>query len=195
MFAIFIYFNHDSRFGFMLCWGTLCFMPLVHTLQNLYLVRNRGLKALASPSSSSNILMAMYLLLGNLMTFVNYDSDTQRHRVRQSRGKCLVWGRPATFLRAPFKTSNGQKHVSLLSTCGYNRLSRHFHYLPDIINLVLYCSPAGFAHILPHFYFIYLTILLLDRTYRIDERCRSKYGVVWDQYCHLVPYRLIPYIW
>ena len=32
-----------DRFGFMLCWGTLCFMPLVHTLQNLFLVRHRGL--------------------------------------------------------------------------------------------------------------------------------------------------------
>lgn len=28
-----------DRLGFMMCWGPICFMPLVHTLQNLFMVR------------------------------------------------------------------------------------------------------------------------------------------------------------
>jgi 7-dehydrocholesterol reductase len=177
-----------DRLGFMMCWGPVCFMPLVHTLQNLYLVSHNGL-GLSGPAAVA------YLVAGNLMTYVNYEADTQRHRVRASGGKCLVWGRRATAIRATYTTNDGNVHTSLLSTCGYQRLSRHFHYLPDIVNLFLYCSPAGFAHVLPHLYFIYLTALLLDRTYRIDARCHAKYGRAWEAYVKQVPYRLIPGVW
>ena len=77
----------------------------------------------------------------------------------------------------------------------YNGLARHFHYLPDIVNLALYCAPAGFSHLLPHTYFLYLTALLLDRTGRIDRRCRDKYGDAWTRYCAMVPHKLIPGVW
>lgn len=77
------------------------------------------------------------------MTYINYEADTQRHRVRASDGKCTVWGKPATFIRATYTTADGKTHKALLSTCGYQGLARHFHYAPDIVNLFLYCSPAG----------------------------------------------------
>merc|ERR1711871_860438 len=115
-------------------------------------------------------LALVYLLLGNAMTLLNYDADTQRHRIRSCDADCKVWGKQAEVLRASYTTSDGFEHSALLSVCGYQGLSRHFHYLPDIINLFLYCSPAGFMRVLPHLYFIYLTILLVDRTYRIDQR-------------------------
>ena len=99
------------------------------------------------------------------------------------------------MIRASFTTADGKRHSAILSACGYQALSRHFHYLPDIINLFLYCSPAGFSRVLPHLYFMYLTALLLDRTYRIDARCRAKYGKQWEAYCKLVPWRLIPKVW
>ena len=143
----------------------------------------------------SDEVAVLYLLLGNTMTYLNYDSDTQRHRVREADGKCTVWGRPAAVIRAKYMTADGQQHNSILSCSGYQGLSRHFHYLPDIVNLFLYCSPAGFTHVLPHLYFIYLTVLLLDRTFRIDERCAAKYGKYWEQYRARVPYRLIPGVW
>ena len=177
-----------DRYGFMMCWGPLCFMPLVHTLQNLYLVGHVGLQM--SPG-----LAATYLVLGNTMTLLNYDADTQRHRIRAASGKCIVWGKPAKVIRASFTTADGKRHSAILSACGYQALSRHFHYLPDIINLFLYCSPAGFTRVLPFLYFIYLTSLLVDRTYRIDARCHAKYGKDWERYVALVKHRLIPGVW
>ena len=42
---------------------------------------------------------------------------------------------------------------------------------------------------------LYLTALLVDRTYRIDLRCAAKYGAAWERYCALVPHRLIPGVW
>ena len=106
-----------------------------------------------------------------------------------------LWGKPAKVIRASFTTADGKRHSAILSACGYQALSRHFHYLPDIINLFLYCSPAGFTRVLPFLYFIYLTSLLVDRTYRIDARCHAKYGKDWERYVALVKHRLIPGVW
>ena len=69
----------------------------------------------------------MYLVIGNTMTYLNWDSDTQRHRVRETHGDTIVWGRPATYIEATYTTADGKVHRSLLSTCGYNGLVRHFH--------------------------------------------------------------------
>merc|ERR1711991_295697 len=181
-----------DRFGFMLCWGTLVFMPCIHTLQNCFMVHNH--------THMTSTTMYIYFILGNLMTYLNYDSDTQRHTIRKAVGSfgsssIRIWGKPVKYIVAKYKTNDGNEHTSILSISGYNGIARHFHYLPDIINLFLYCSPAGFNCMLPYMYFIYLTILLLDRTYRIDERCLKKYGKYWESYCGKVRYRLIPKVW
>jgi 7-dehydrocholesterol reductase len=177
-----------DRMGFMLTWGTLCFMPFIHTLQNLHLVNHTGLYF----SKSSALLLFAW---GTLCTWLNYDSDTQRHRVRQSDGKCLVWGKVPRIIRAKYTTADGRERDNILLASGWNGLSRHFHYLPDILNLVNYCVPAGFSRLLPWTYCIYLTILLVDRTWRIDEKCLAKYGKFYEDYMKLVPRRLIPGLW
>jgi len=51
------------------------------------------------------------------------------------------------------------------------------------------------SHILPYFYVIYFTILLIHREARDEKQCRAKYGLAWDTYCRRVPYRIIPYIY
>jgi protein-S-isoprenylcysteine O-methyltransferase Ste14 len=48
--------------------------------------------------------------------------------------------------------------------------------------------------ILPGFYFLFLTGLLVDRAYRDDARCADKYGKYWKQYCAKVPNLLLPKI-
>ena len=55
--------------------------------------------------------------------------------------------------------------------------------------------PAGFNHILPYFYVIYFTLLLVHREARDERQCRKKYGVAWDRYCQRVPYRILPYVY
>ena len=157
-----------KRFGFMLCWGTIAFMPLVHNLQTLHLVRGSGLLPLSWAAA------ATWITFGIAMIALNYDADTQRHRVRALNGKCLVWGRPARVFRARYRDATGAIHCNLLLACGYHGIVRHFHYAPDIVLLLLYCAPAGFTRVLPFTYFVYLTALLLDRCQRIDRRCRAK---------------------
>jgi 7-dehydrocholesterol reductase len=169
----------------MLFWGTLVFMPLVHNLQTLYLVLAPGLQL--------GWLAFIWVLFGIAMICINYDADVQRHTVRAKQGKCLVWGRPARCIPANFTDAQGKIHETFLLCCGYYKVARHFHYLPDIILLLLYCAPCGPPSTpLPYLYFWYLTALLLDRCDRIDRRCATKYGAAWTAYVTAVPYKLIP---
>ena len=73
-------------------------------------------------------------------------------------------------------------------------LSRHFNYVGDLLLSLAMCLSCGWTHILPYFYIIYMTILLVQRIGRDDERCRGKYGKYWDQYCNVVRYKLIPFV-
>ncbi len=42
------------------------------------------------------------------------------------------------------------------------------------------------------FYVTFLSILLLHRGFRDDEKCKAKYGVYWDEYRALVPWKVLP---
>ena len=48
---------------------------------------------------------------------------------------------------------------------------------------------------LAYFYFVFLCMLLFDRARRDCNRNKSKYGKYWDEYCKLVPYKIIPYVY
>ena len=48
--------------------------------------------------------------------------------------------------------------------------------------------------IMGYTYSIFLTILLVDRAYRDDLRCASKYNTYWEQYRKLVPYKILPFV-
>ena len=177
-----------DRLGFMLAWGPVCFMPLVHNLQTLHLVSGSTALRLSWPAA------AAWVALGAVLVALNYDADTQRHRVRALGGKTSVWGRPATYIRAAYTDAAGGRHENLLLTCGYAGVVRHFHYVPDILLLALYCGPSGlpWERPLAWSYFFYLTGLLVDRCQRIDARCEAKYGDAWRAYVAKVPFKLVP---
>ncbi|XP_014302201.1 delta(14)-sterol reductase isoform X2 [Myotis lucifugus] len=54
---------------------------------------------------------------------------------------------------------------------------------------------AGVSHLLPYFYLLYFTALLVHREARDEQQCLQKYGLAWREYCRRVPYRIVPYIY
>jgi 7-dehydrocholesterol reductase len=127
------------------------------------------------------------------MVFFNFDSDNQRYVFRKFKGHCYLWGREPDYIVAEYKTSSGETRESLLLLDGYWAISRHFHYLPEILAALSWGLPAlNTALVGPYFYVIFLTILLTDRAFRDDDRCKKKYGKDWDLYCAYVPYKIIP---
>jgi 7-dehydrocholesterol reductase len=185
------YFNsldimHD-RFGFYICWGVLGWLPTVYTLVGLYLVQH--------PIEMHPLAAIGNVVLGLGAIWINYEADVQRQRVRATNGATTIWGRKPELIRAEYSTGDGQKHQSILLVSGWWRVARHFHYVPEITLSLAWALPAGFGNILPYFYVVYLTILLVDRAGRDDLRCAQKYGSYWDEYKKRVPSKIIPGIY
>uniref|UniRef100_A0A915J3N5 7-dehydrocholesterol reductase n=1 Tax=Romanomermis culicivorax TaxID=13658 RepID=A0A915J3N5_ROMCU len=175
---------HD-RAGFYLCWGVLVWLPSVHTSHSAFLI--------GQVQNFDRAYAAVIFLIGLICIFLNYDCDRQRQQFRASRGRQKIWGKDPLFIEAKYKTESGEIKTNLLLASGWWGVSRHFHYLPELLASFCWtCLPVGFGIFLPHFYVMYLTILLVDRACRDDARCRSKYGKFWDQYCYHVPYKMIP---
>ena len=179
---------HD-HFGFYLAWGDLTWLPFMYTIQCFYLVYN--------PVSMPFMASVAVAVLGISGYFIFRSVNSQKDDFRKdmkSKGESMIWGAPAQYIPATYFTTDGKLHRSPLLVSGWWGISRHFNYVGDLMGSLAYCLPCGFSHLLPYFYIIYMTILLVHRVYRDDVRCREKYGKFWDRYCDTVPYRIIPYV-
>ena len=174
---------HD-RFGYYIFWGVSVWIPAFYTLTGLWLVRH--------PIELSGPVFMGTLALGLLSIYINYEADAQRHLVRQANGKCLVWNKKPNTILATYKTADGVLHQSILLTSGWWGVSRHFHYVPELLLTLSWSVPAEDQSLIPYLYIIYLTVLLVHRSGRDEIRCREKYGVFWDEYCRRVPFKIIP---
>lgn len=177
---------HD-RAGFMICWGCLVWVPCIYTSPTLYLVNN--------PNHLGTGLATIIFVLGSLSILINYLADRQRQQVRAKNGACKVWGSQPGLIHANYQTQSGETKQTVLLTSGWWGLSRHFHYIPELMGAFFWTVPALFTHFLPYFYFFFLTILLVDRAFRHDQRCALKYKEHWNEYCEKVPYKIIPYVY
>ncbi|CAN1804268.1 7-dehydrocholesterol reductase [Linum perenne] len=177
---------HD-RAGFYICWGCLVWVPSIYTSPGMYLVNH---------SVDLGSQLAIFILAaGVLCIYINYDCDRQRQEFRRTNGRCSIWGKAPSKIVASYTTATGETKSSLLLTSGWWGLARHFHYVPEILASFFWSVPALFNHFIAYFYVIYLTILLVDRATRDDDRCRSKYGKHWKIYCDKVRYRILPGIY
>lgn len=113
---------------------------------------------------------------------------------RRSAGKQKIWGKPPGMIKAKYMTGKGDVKESILLTTGWWGMARHFHYLPEILAAFSWSVSSGFNSPMAFVYVAFLSALLADRAYRDDIRCKAKYGVYWEKYCSIVPYKVLPYI-
>ncbi|XP_053315584.1 delta(14)-sterol reductase LBR isoform X2 [Spea bombifrons] len=167
---------HDG-FGFMLAFGNLVWVPFVYSLQAFYLVNH--------PMDVSWPMATAIVALNMLGYFIFFSANNQKYAFRKSPDD------PKLAYLKTILTLSGKK----LLVSGWWGFVRHPNYLGDLIMAWTWCLPCGFTHILPYFYGIFLTGLLIHREIRDETLCRMKYGPDWDKYCERVPYRIIPYIY
>jgi 7-dehydrocholesterol reductase len=122
-------------------------------------------------------------------------ANRQRLNVRDTDGHTTVWGKSPVCIRAMYRDKNGVQHENILLASGFWGVSRHFHYTGEILGALCWSCTTGFTYLMPFFYVIYLSILLFHRAYRDDVRCSKKYKSYWEDYKHLVPYKIIPGIY
>jgi 7-dehydrocholesterol reductase len=176
---------HD-RAGFYICWGCLVWVPSIYTSPSLYLVNH--------PNDLSTSFALFCFLGGAAAIFINYQADRQRQILRATNGKCQIWGKEPKFSIVSYMT-RGERKENLLLQSGWWGISRHFHYVPEIMGAFFWTLPALFDNFLPYFYVVFLTILLFDRSVRDDKRCLDKYGEGWKKHSQKIKYKIIPLVW
>ncbi|PXF48944.1 7-dehydrocholesterol reductase [Gracilariopsis chorda] len=185
------YFNsvdiiHD-RFGFYIFWGCSAFLPSIYTLTSYYLTMH--------PMQWGVLPTAAMLATGLLAVACNFWADYQRQVFRASEGRCTVWGKRARMIEASYVTGDGKRRRSLLLASGWWGVSRHINYVFEICVALCWSVPAGASALMPYVYVLFLSVLLTDRAYRDEQRCAAKYGRYYEQYCTLVPYRMLPFVY
>ena len=201
--------QHD-RAGYYICWGCLVWVPSMYTIHTNFMVKN--------PVNLSAPMFCVVVFLGIFCIWCNYDCDKQRQQFRETNGNTKIWGRDPAYIKAYYKTADGETRHNLLLADGWWGLSRHFHYIPEIAASFIWCVPFAFDSFVPYFYprmsifililcslstfltiflfcfyiIVYLTALLVDRAWRDDARCAAKYTSDWDEYCKKVPSKIIP---
>ncbi|KAG2467633.1 LBR protein, partial [Polypterus senegalus] len=167
---------HDG-FGYMLAFGDLVWVPFVYSLQAYYLVSH--------PNQLSWLFGAIIIILNGIGYLIFRKANSQKNLFRRNPHDSRV---------AHLKTISTATGKSLLVS-GMWGFVRHPNYLGDIIMAFAWSLPCGFSHILPYFYVLYFTCLLIHREARDEHQCRKKYGSAWDEYCRQVRYRIIPGIY
>uniref|UniRef100_A0A2K6MY37 Delta(14)-sterol reductase LBR n=1 Tax=Rhinopithecus bieti TaxID=61621 RepID=A0A2K6MY37_RHIBE len=160
---------HDG-FGFMLAFGDLVWVPFIYSFQAFYLVSH--------PNEVSWPMASLIIVLKLCGYVIFRGANSQKMHSGKSQFKTV-------------HTSTG-KHLLVSGWWGF---VRHPNYLGDLIMALAWSLPCGFNHILPYFYVIYFTMLLVHREARDEYHCKKKYGVAWEKYCQRVPYRIFPYIY
>uniref|UniRef100_A0A8C7JHD4 Delta(14)-sterol reductase TM7SF2 n=1 Tax=Oncorhynchus kisutch TaxID=8019 RepID=A0A8C7JHD4_ONCKI len=167
---------HDG-FGFMLVFGDLAWVPFTYSLQAAFLV--------VHPQSLSPLGATAIVTLNGAGYYIFRKSNSQKNQFRRDPTH------PSVANLETIATATGKR----LLVSGWWGLVRHPNYLGDLLMALAWSLPCGFNHLLPYFYVVYFTVLLIHREARDERHCRAKYGLAWDSYCRHVPYRIFPYIY
>ena len=176
-----------DRAGYYICWGCIVFVPSLYTYSSFYFVAN--------PPVISSSGGCLCLFLGLTSIAFNYRVDWEKQHFRSTNGRCDIWLRQAKFIKAQYAPLNGKPKISLLLTSGFWGFARHMNYVFELLLALSWCLPGLGLGVWPFLYFFFLTILLVHRVFRDEEKCSAKYGKYWEEYCKAVPYRLIPGIY
>jgi 7-dehydrocholesterol reductase len=179
--------SHD-HFGWVLAFGDTVWLPFMYTLQSVYLTNNYV--------EISSLSFWLILILGLVGYTVFRLANYQKNLFRQNDPtKIKMFGRTPVYIECRYATKDGINHRSTLLISGLWGVSRHMNYTGDLLLSLAYCLACGFNSIVPYFYVVYMTILLVTRCWRDETRCQHKYGKDWETYCKIVPYRFIPYVY
>lgn len=184
-----------EKFGWMLIFWNLAGVPYLYCFQSLYILKNPHLQI-------SNLTFIILLLVLFTSYYIWDTSQSQRNRFRAIRNGSYIkrW----TFPQLPWGTLENPKYIkteagSELLIDGWWKYARKIHYTCDVVMTIVWamsCSDTTFSKmgVLPFFYPIFFTGMIIHRYNRDVERCKRKYKKDWNKYCEIVPYAFIPYV-
>jgi len=165
-----------ERFGWLLTYGDLAWVPMTYCAQAFYLIDH---------VHDLPLWAGVLILAFNFAGFYLFRAtNMQKDRFRRDPDTCVIWGRPAEYL----DTERGSK----LLVSGFWGWARHVNYLGDEMMALAWSLPCLFGSLVPYFYPLWFGLLLVMRERRDDRWCAKKYGADWDRYRQRVPYRIVP---
>ncbi|KAF9931759.1 erg24, C-14 sterol reductase [Mortierella alpina] len=165
-------------FGFMLANGLLTWLPMNYSLQARFLAAYPVDMSLAH----GLVVIATQCVGYYIFRSANGQKDNfRRYGAAAPQNKGLKY----------METASGSK----LLISGWWGTARHINYFGDWLMALAWSLPCGLASPIPYFYPIYFAVLLIHREFRDEEKCHKKYGKDWDNYCEIVRWRIIPYIY
>ncbi|XP_027973674.1 delta(14)-sterol reductase isoform X1 [Eumetopias jubatus] len=168
--------THDG-FGFMLAFGDLAWVPFTYSLQAQFLLHH--------PQPLGLPMASVICLINAVGYYIFRGANSQKNTFRKNPSDPRVAGLET------IPTATGRQ----LLVSGWWGVVRHPNYLGDLIMALAWSLPCGVSHLLPYFYLLYFTSLLVHREARDEQQCLRKYGLAWHEYCRRVPYRILPYVY
>jgi len=165
-------------FGWMLCWGSLVYVPFFYPLAAVWLAEH----PYVLPSWAVLVLLAT----GLVGYFIFRQSNIQKHRFRKNP-ETRIWGRAPDYIQ----TQRGTK----LLTSGWWGVASHANYLGDLLLSFAMCAVVGWQTVFGYSYFLAFVPLLVHRDWRDDKHCARKYADDWKLYRKKVRWHIVPGIY
>lgn len=163
-----------ENFGWMLVWGDYAVVPFFYCICGWYLVGN------LAPIPTYEVTALVVLFAVGFWLFRG--SNEQKHRYKENP-TAKIWGRTP-------ETVGGRLLVS-----GFWGIGRKLNYTGELMIYFSWTITTGFGSVVPYLLPLWLVSLFSHRAWRDEQRCRQKYGEVWDAYCARARFRMIPFIY
>ncbi|XP_061407400.1 delta(14)-sterol reductase TM7SF2-like isoform X1 [Lethenteron reissneri] len=160
--------------GFLLLFIDLAWTPLVCSLPAAYLVQ----QPLQLPLYHSASLALLYGLGLYIYCRASAERRAFQHKPSLTR----------SFRKESIPTATGKR----LLVSGWWGVLRHPDTLGQLLMTVAWTLPCGVHAALPWVQAVYVCGALLVRGVHTEQACVRRYGAAWAEYCHRVPYRLLP---
>ncbi|VEL37602.1 unnamed protein product [Protopolystoma xenopodis] len=161
----------------------LVVIPFVYSLTLAWMADKPHLGRLPGRITGCNYVA---LGLGSIIFLIGYfihrASTRQKDLIRRDPHH------PSLSGMAMISTSSGKR----LLAGGWWGKVRHPNYLGNLLMAYSTVIITGCCRsFVPWIYPVAQTILLIHRIWRVENSCEEKHMYAWENYCHLVPYRLI----
>lgn len=163
-----------ERFGFMLVWGDLVYVPFLYSLPCWWLVDQ------TAPFATWQWVALSAAFFACLWMF--REANWQKERYKRAPA-APIWGKEPELVGGRLLAS------------GWWGLGRKLNYTGEIGVYICFALTTGFEHPWPYLLPLSLVVLLAQRAARDDRRCSEKYGPLWKEYCERVRFRMVPFLY
>lgn len=181
-----------EKWGYMLIFWNFAGVPFTYCYSSIFLLKQAS-PVLNSPAHNA---LCFVLLLSGYYIWDTANSQKNRFRMKE-RGTYIP---RFAFPQLPWGTLESPRYLttkagSKLLTDGWWAYARKIHYTADLMMALSWGLIAGSVAYLPFHYLTFFLTVLVHRVTRDVERCAQKYGEDWVEYCRIVPYIFIPYVY